>query len=68
MAHLMGEAEFAELFEMITEAPARILGLERYGLSVGGRGDLVVFDAETPKEAMRRSAARKILVRNGVVA
>jgi len=68
IAHLMGEAEFAVLFEMITEAPAQILGLERYGLDVGDRGDLVVFDAETPKEAMRRSAARKILVRNGVVA
>ncbi|MFW5827281.1 MAG: cytosine deaminase [Alkalispirochaeta sp.] len=68
IAHLMGEAEFAVLFEMITEAPAQILGLERYGLSVGGPGDLVVFDAQTPKEAMRRSAARTILVRNGVVA
>ncbi|MFW5694868.1 MAG: cytosine deaminase [Alkalispirochaeta sp.] len=68
IAHLMGEAEFAVLFEMITGEPARVLGLDHYGISVGGRGDLVVFDADTPKEAIRRSAARKYLVRNGAVA
>ncbi|MEX2442482.1 MAG: cytosine deaminase [Alkalispirochaeta sp.] len=67
IAHLMGEEEFAVLFDLVTKEPARILGLENYGLAVGGRGDLVVFDADTPKEAMRRSAARKILVRNGSV-
>lgn len=67
IAHLMGEEEFAVLFEMITEEPARILGLERYGVSVGSRADLVVFDADTPKEAMRRSAPRKILVKHGSV-
>lgn len=38
--------------EMITLAPAQILGLQGYGLEVGAQADLVVVDAQTSEEAL----------------
>jgi cytosine/creatinine deaminase len=52
-------------FEAVTTIPARILGLEGYGLDVGCSADLVVLQAKDPIEAIRLRAARLHVVRRG---
>ncbi len=52
-------------FEAVTTVPARILGLEGYGLEIGCNADLVVLQANDPIEAIRLRAARLYVIRRG---
>jgi len=45
-------AQLRELFLMLSENSARLLGLEDYGLAVGKAADIVVIDATTPEQAI----------------
>jgi cytosine deaminase len=54
-------------FDAVTEVPARVLGLEGYGLVPGCRADCVLLQARTPIEAIRLRAQRLAVVRNGRV-
>jgi cytosine deaminase len=54
-------------FESITTVPARILGLESYGLEPGCRADLVILEAKDPVEAIRLKATRLHVLRSGKV-
>ena len=56
-----------QAFVAVTETPARIMGLEGYGLSPGCNADLVLLDATTPAEAIRLRAPRLAVVRRGKV-
>jgi cytosine/creatinine deaminase len=44
--------ELRECFAMLTERSARLLNLKDYGLAVGNPADIVVFDAQTPEQAI----------------
>ena len=46
------EADLALCFEMITGRAARILRREDYGIAAGNPADLVVWDADSPAEAI----------------
>ena len=50
-------------FDAVTEIPARILGLEGYGLKVGANADLVLLQAADPIEAVRLRATRLVVLR-----
>ena len=52
---------------MVTEDAARLLRLPDYGLAPGARADLVVLDAETPRDALREQAPRRWVLRGGRV-
>jgi cytosine/creatinine deaminase len=54
-------------FDAVTTAPAKIMGLEGYGLAVGCNADLVVLQAADPIEAIRLRAPRLLVVRRGRV-
>ncbi|RBP06512.1 cytosine deaminase [Roseiarcus fermentans] len=54
-------------FDAVTEIPARILGLEHYGLAVGANADFVLLQAADPIEAVRLRATRLVVVRRGRV-
>ena len=54
-------------FEAVTTNPAKIMGLEGYGLEVGCNGDLVVLQARDPIEAIRLKATRLAVIRRGKV-
>jgi cytosine/creatinine deaminase len=41
-----------ECFAMLTERSARLLNLTDYGLAVGNPADIVLFDAQTPEQAI----------------
>jgi cytosine deaminase len=44
--------QLRELFLMLSEHSARLLGLEDYGIAPGNPADLVVIDAATPEQAV----------------
>ncbi|WNV11292.1 amidohydrolase family protein [Tardiphaga sp. 709] len=54
-------------FDSVTTNPAKIMGLDGYGLDVGCNGDLVLLQAHDPIEAIRLKATRLAVVRRGKV-
>jgi cytosine deaminase len=67
LGHMSGDTELRTLHDMITVNPAAALGLDDYGLRVGGPADLVVFDAPTFADALRLVAPRYLVMRAGRV-
>ena len=67
VAQMTGQAAMRECFLAVTETPARILGLEGYGIAPGCKADFVLLDAASPVEAIRLRAARRAVVRRGAV-
>lgn len=65
--HLSGASELPYLVEMVTTNPAAALGLQDYGLRVGGPADLVVFDAPSAQDAIRLVSPRWLVLRDGAV-
>jgi cytosine/creatinine deaminase len=67
LGHMSGDDELRTLIDMITVAPAAALGVEDYGLEIGGPADLVVFDARSEAEALRLQRPRHLVLRAGKV-
>jgi cytosine deaminase len=67
VAQMTGQDAMHRCFLAVTETPARILGLEGYGLAPGCHADLVLLDAGSTVEAIRLRAARRLVVRRGRV-
>jgi cytosine deaminase len=66
-AHLSSHAGMRDCLRLITELPAKILGLKDYGLTVGAAADCVVLQAADVFEAIRLRPARLAVVRRGAV-
>ena len=64
-AHMGTPAEMRALLGCISTQPARILRLPDYGLTAGGRADLVVWECESPDEAVGALPRRAQVVKNG---
>ena len=64
---MSGYEELRTLIDMITVNGARTLGLTDYGLEVGCRADLVLFDAMSEMDAIRRIAPRRLVIKDGRV-
>jgi cytosine deaminase len=67
VAQMTGQAAMRQCFEAVTETPARILGLQGYGIAPGCHADLVLLDAGSPVEAIRLRAARRLVLRRGQI-
>jgi cytosine deaminase len=67
VAQMTGQEAMRACFEAVTTVPARILGLEGYGVEVGCRADLVLLQARDPVEAIRLRATRLKVIRAGRV-
>lgn len=67
VAQMTGLEAMQSCFTAITETPARILGLEGYGLVPGCHADLVILDAGSTVEAIRLRAPRRLVLRRGQV-
>jgi cytosine deaminase len=65
IALMTGTDQMYRSFQMVTEAPAQIMGLN-FGLHKGARGSLIVLDCATPIEALRLRPARLSVVSDGV--
>jgi cytosine deaminase len=67
VAQMTSQAGMRACFAAVTETPARILGLEGYGIAPGCRADLVLLGARDPIEAIRLRAPRLAVIRGGMV-
>jgi cytosine deaminase len=67
VAQMTGIDGMRAAFDAVTTTPARILGIEGYGIEVGCNADCVVLDARDPVEAIRLRAARTAVIRRGKV-
>ena len=67
VAQMTGQAAMHACFLAVTETPARILGLDGYGIAPGCHADLVLLDAASSVEAIRLRAARRLVIRRGAV-
>ncbi|MFZ6655536.1 amidohydrolase family protein [Undibacterium sp. TJN19] len=67
VGQMTGQAAMRQCFDAVTETPARILGLEAYGLQAGCFADLVLLDASDTIEALRLRSARLLVLRRGKV-
>jgi cytosine deaminase len=55
------------LFDAVTEVPAKVLGLQDYGLAPGCHADMVLLQAGDPAEAIRLRPNRLKVIRRGKV-
>ncbi len=67
VAQMTGQEAMRHCFEAVTTTPARILGLQGYGLDVGCRADLVLLQAGDVVEALRLRATRLLVLRAGQI-
>jgi len=67
VAMMTGSDAMRACFAAVTENPARILGLEGYGLEPGCHADMVILQAADPVEAIRLRATRLFVIRRGAV-
>jgi cytosine deaminase len=67
VAQMTSQAAMRQCFDAVTVTPARILGLDGYGLAPGCHADFVLLQAREPVEAIRLRAARLAVVRRGRV-
>jgi cytosine deaminase len=67
VAQMTSQAGMRACFDAVTTTPARILGLQGYGLEPGCRADFVLLQARSTAEAIRLCAQRLLVVRAGRV-
>jgi cytosine deaminase len=67
--HMTSQSAMRQCFEAITTSPARILGLQGYGIARGCYADFVLLQARDPIEALRLKATRlKVFKRGALIA
>jgi cytosine/creatinine deaminase len=67
VAQMTGQDGMRACFNAVTTTPAKILGLEGYGIAPGCKADLVLLQARDPVEAIRLRATRLAVIRGGRV-
>jgi len=66
-AHMSLPEEIEIVFDMQTNAAAKVMRLSDYGFEPGCKADLVILDAENAAEALTRQAARRVVIKKGRV-
>ena len=67
VAQMTSPADMRRCFDLVTSAPAAIMGLEDYGLKKGATASLVVLQASNPIEAIRLRATRLAVISKGKI-
>ncbi len=67
VCHLGGADDLPTVLPMFTTNGARALGIENYGISVGGRADLVLLDSTSVATCVIELPERLCVVKNGKV-
>jgi len=65
--HMGARTDLLQVLAMLTEHPARILRLRDYGLDVGLRADLVVWEAAQVEDVIATLAPRRLVTKGGRV-
>ena len=64
-AHLSGNKDILDLFDMITTNGAKTLNLQNYGIKEGNPADFIVLDAKNEREAIRLTSEVLYVYKNG---
>ena len=67
VAQMTSQAQMRSCFDAVTVNPAKLMGLDGYGIEVGQHADFVLLQARDPVEAIRLRANRLMVVRRGRV-
>jgi cytosine deaminase len=67
VAQMTGREDMRWCFGRVTEAGARVMHLDGYGLAPGCNADMVLLQAADPIEAIRLKATRLAVIRRGRV-
>jgi cytosine deaminase len=67
VAQMTGLEAIRACFTAVTTTPAQILGIDRYGIEVGCKADMVLLQARSPQEAIRLRATRLAVIKNGKI-
>ena len=65
VAQMTSQAAMRQCFDAVTSNPARLMGLEGYGLAPGCHADFVLLQARHPVDAIRLRATRLAVYRRG---
>ena len=65
VGQMTSQAAMRQCFDAVTVNPAKLLGLEGYGLEAGCHADFVLLHASDPVEAIRLRATRLAVYRRG---
>lgn len=65
VAQMTSQAAMRQCYDAITTNPAKILGLQGYGIAKGCHADLVLLQAREPVEAIRLRATRLQVFKRG---
>jgi cytosine/adenosine deaminase-related metal-dependent hydrolase len=65
--NLRRDDEIEAVLDIATYGGARVIGDERYGLTVGSQADFVLVDGETHVEAVIERPARWLVVKRGEI-
>ncbi|WP_119965103.1 amidohydrolase family protein [Simplicispira lacusdiani] len=65
VGQMTSQTAMRQCFEAVTTQPARLLGLDGYGLAAGCHADFVWLQARHPAEAIRLRATRLAVFRRG---
>lgn len=66
-AHLSGNSQIKDLFDMITLNGAKTLNYKDYGIEIGNQADCIILDARDEKEAIRLTSECLYVIRKGKV-
>ncbi len=66
-AHLSGNAQMSQVFDLITINGGRTLNLKDYGIQIGNQADCVILDAQSEYEALRLTSECLFVIRKGQV-
>jgi cytosine deaminase len=67
VGHLGGADDLPTVLPMITENPAKALGLKDYGIGVGKKADLILLDTKVKANAIIDVPERLYVIKNGRV-
>lgn len=68
IAQLSGYGEIPRVWDLVTDNAARVLGVQdQYGIAEGRPADLVIFDAESDRDALRMLAPALWCIKRGRV-
>jgi cytosine deaminase len=67
IAHLAGPEEIQVAFNMPRYNAARMWGVAPYGVCEGALANLIILDASSPVDALRRQPLRRYVIRQGEV-
>ena len=67
VAHLGGADDLPTVLPMITDHPARAIGLEGYGIKEGNKADLVLMDTKVKEHTIIDIPERLYVIKNGKI-